>query len=50
MRWKYNAIEGTFEKHEEGASIKLSNVWQKYIHGVSGLQEACLVQEWKEHD
>ena len=31
-------------------SIKLSNVWQKNIHGVSDLQEACLFQEWKEHD
>ncbi len=29
MRWEYDAIEGTFEQHEEDASGKLSNVWQK---------------------
>ncbi len=29
MCWEYDAIEGTFEQHEEGASGKLSNVWQK---------------------
>ncbi len=45
MRWKYDAIEGTFEQHEQGASGKLSNVWQKNIHGVSDLPEACLFQE-----
>ena len=49
MRRKYDAIEGACE-YEEGASGKLSNVWQKNIHGVSDLQEACLFQEWKEHD
>jgi hypothetical protein len=43
MRWEYDAIEGTFELHEEGASGKLSNVWQKNIHGVSDLQEAFLL-------
>ncbi len=50
MLWKYDAIEATFEWHEEGASGKLSNVGQKNIHGVSDMQEACLFQEWKEHD
>ncbi len=50
MHWKYDAIEATFEEHEEGASGNLSNVWQKNIHGVSDMQEACLFQEWKEQD
>ncbi len=29
LRWKYDAIEATFEWHEEGASGYLLNVWQK---------------------
>ncbi len=50
MRQKYDAIEATFEQHEEGASGNLSNVWQKNIHGVPDMQDACLFQEWTEHD
>jgi hypothetical protein len=50
LHWKYDAIDTTFEWHEEGASGNLSNVWQKNIYEVSDMQEACLFQEWKEHD
>ncbi len=49
MHWKYDAIEETFQLHEEGASGNLLNVWHKNIHGVSDMQEACLFQEWKEY-
>jgi hypothetical protein len=38
------------KQHLKGASGKLSNVWQKSIHGVSDMQEACLFQEWTDHD
>ena len=29
LRWKYDAIEATFEQHEEGAFGNMSNVWLK---------------------
>ena len=49
LPWKYDAIEATFEYHEEDASGNLSNVWQKNLHGVSDMQEACLFQVWRKY-
>jgi hypothetical protein len=51
LHWKYDAIEATFEWHEEGASGNLSNVCKKtpwsvrYARSmfVSRAERVCLV-------